>query len=87
MEKKIISASYAVNAEVDGYSISANVRINANNEIENMDNGQIRKDGAFKASFNLLGESLNVNYHGLALEERNTVNVVIEEFKSSIMNN
>ena len=37
MEKKLITATYAVNAEIDGYAISANVRINSSNEVESME--------------------------------------------------
>lgn len=87
MEKKLITATYAVNAEIDGYAISANVRLDANNEVENMDSGQIHKEGAFMASFGMYGDNTNVNYSGLTLEEKNTVNAVIEDFKASITNN
>lgn len=85
--KNLITATYAVSSESDNYSISANVKINANGEVEHMDSGTINKGGAFIASFGYFGANLNVNYNGLTLDEKNAVNTLIEEFKASITNN
>ena len=87
MEKKLITDTYAVSSEIDGYAIFANVRINSSNEVESMESGQVHKSGAFLASFGLYGENSNVNYNALTLDEKNTVNAVIEDFKASITNN
>lgn len=83
-EKKLRTASYKVACTSGTYSIEGVVNIDSDNQVTNIDNGNIVKNGGFVASFGLFGNSLSVNYNAtLSTDERNEVNTLIDGFKSA----
>lgn len=72
------------------YDIEANVHI-VGNEVNNMDSGNVYKDGRHVAQFNSWEQNhLNVTYMGVDADEQNTinyaVNVFIGEVKEAVSN-
>ena len=73
-----------LNDEQRVYDIEANVNI-ANDEVNNVDSGNIRKGGVTIAQFNWWGENhLNITYQGVSVEERNEVNIAVDTFINEV---
>lgn len=71
------------------YSIEANANVNNLNEVSNIDNGVVKKDGEQKATFNVWGDnSLNISFYNATSEEQctiiNAVNAFIKDLKSHV---
>ena len=73
-----------LNDEQRVYDIEANVNI-ANDEVNNVDSGNVRKNGMNVAQFNWWGENhLNITYQGVDVEERNEVNIAVDTFINEV---
>ena len=73
-----------LNDEQRVYDIEANVNI-ANDGVNNVDSGNVRKSGVTVAQFNWWGENhLNITYQGVSVEERNEVNIAVDAFINEV---
>lgn len=73
-----------LNNESRVYDIEANVNV-ADNNVNNVDSGNVRKNGFQVANFNWWGENhLNIVYQGVNVEERNSINEAVDVFINEV---
>ena len=73
-----------LNDEQRVYDIEANVNI-ANDEVNNVDSGSVKKGSMTVAQFNWWGENhLNITYQGVSVEERNEINIAVDAFINEV---
>jgi hypothetical protein len=73
-----------LNDESRVYDIEANVNV-ADNNVNNVDGGNVRKNGFQVANFNWWGENhLNIVYQGVDVTERNEINIAVDEFINEV---
>lgn len=73
-----------LNDESRVYDIEANVNV-ADNNVNNVDGGNVKKNGFQVANFSWWGENhLNIVYQGVNVEERNAINVAVDAFINEV---
>lgn len=73
-----------LNDEQRVYDIESNVNI-ANDEVNSVDSGSVKKGGMTVAQFNWWGENhLNITYQGVDVTERNDVNIAVDAFINEV---
>lgn len=66
------------------YDIEADVRV-SEGEVNSIDSGVLRKDGAQVVQFNWWGENrLNITYQGVEVVERNAINLAVDAFINEV---
>ena len=66
------------------YDIEADVHV-SEGEMDSIDSGVLRKDGAQMAQFNWWGENrLNITYQGVSVAERNEINIAVDAFINEV---
>lgn len=73
-----------LNDESRVYDIEANVNV-ADGSVNNVDGGNVRKNGYQVANFNWWSENhLNIVYQGVNVDERNAINEVVDAFINEV---
>ena len=66
------------------YDIEADVNV-SEGEVDSIDSGVLRKDGAQMVQFNWWGENrLNITYQGVSVSERNEINIAVDAFINEV---
>lgn len=82
-KKELKKASYEVSCSNEELTVSATVTINNEGKINQIDQGNVSKDGAFVASFTDYSK-LNIDYaYNLTYEEQVSILTAIRDFKES----
>jgi hypothetical protein len=73
-----------LNDESRVYDIEANVNV-ADGNVNNVDGGNVRKNGFQVANFNWWSENhLNIVYQGVDVAERNSINIAVDTFINEV---
>jgi hypothetical protein len=77
--ESVQSLALRVSGEIEGVSISAIVKTDANNEVQSIEDGHLTEDGTEIATFYLYGKYPNVNFQ---TDDYQKVTSAISEFKT-----
>ena len=67
--------------ETKVYNITATVSVSMNGHVDNIESGEVTKDGSSMATFNAWGEDgLTVNYNNVPADDRCAVMDAVSEF-------
>jgi hypothetical protein len=77
--ENIQSMALRVSGEIEGVSINALVKTDANNGVQSIEDGHLTEDGAEIATFYLYGKYPNVNFQ---TDDYQKVTSAISEFKT-----
>ena len=86
---KIVSMTSNVEATVNELSITANVRVRNNNNIEGVDSGNVKDSNSNQlASFSYYGsDNLNINYNNLEYGNVASVSTAVNDFIKELEKN
>lgn len=82
--KELKKATYKVDAESNGYNVTANITIGTDNKVTSIESGSVFKENTHIANFTQYGVNLSVNFTSDAtIEVQQQVLTIINELKST----